>query len=46
MSQQNVKLSNICCEKKMKVDHKGEEKKKKRKAEQEAGKFHVLFQTK
>lgn len=38
MSQQNVKISNICCEKKMKVDHKGEGKKKKRKAEQKRGK--------
>ena len=38
MSQQNVKISNICCEKKMKVDHKGDEKKKNRKAEQKRGK--------
>ena len=38
MSQQNVKISNIRCERKMKVDHKGEEKKKNRKAEQKRGK--------
>ena len=38
MSQQNVKISNIRCERKMKVDHKGEEKKKNRKAEQKRAK--------
>ena len=38
MTQQNVKISNIRGEMKMKVDQKGEEKKKNRKAEQKRGK--------